>query len=264
MRDVDKQFLVLNLDHALTWQGRLLAAPHIWVDLQQLEDKKSCATAESLAAMEAALSPYRSVPLCYWGAGDYHYVTLVQLRTLRRPVTLLLFDHHHDSAPVQGGVITCGDWVRHAMGLPWVQRVVWIGGRQPEFWSYQPHPRQTRVAETRPPERFAAWVARAVPTQAVYISIDKDVLAPGDVLTNWGAGDLPLQDLLSWLRLLGQHRLVVGADVCGEWALAPGQLLPRLQDWQAIRLNEQANIAIREALAPALWGRRPAMAVRTG
>lgn len=261
---MEKQFLVLNLDDTLTWQGRLLAAPHRLVDLRSLQGKKSCATPESLAAIAAALHPHRSVPLCYWGAGDYHYVTLARLRTLRRPVTLILFDHHHDAAPVQGGVVTCGDWVRHALELPWVHRVLWVSGREPERWAFRPLPRLMRVGDLTPPHRFAEWVARSVPTPSIYISVDKDVLAPHDVMTNWGAGDLPLPNLLSWLRLLGEHRLVAGADVCGEWALSAAQLVPALQDWQAIRRNERANLAIRDALAPSLWGQRSGSAGRTG
>jgi hypothetical protein len=264
MRAPESRFLVLNLDDSLAWQERLLALPHAWVNLTQVKGKKSCATPESLAAIEAALMPYRKAPLCFWGAGDYHYVTLARLRLLRRPLTLILFDHHHDCAPVQDGVITCGDWVRHALDLPWVRQVVWVGGKQPELWSFRPHPRLVRVSEPAPPAGFAPWAARAVPTPYVYISIDKDVLAPQDALTNWGAGDLPLADLLAWLRLLGQHRQVIGADVGGEWPLPPGQVVPSLGDWRAIRLNEAANLAIREALAPALHGQQWDPAGRTG
>lgn len=248
------ELLLLNLDDTLTWQGRLLAFPHAWVDLRQVEGKKSCATPESLATIAAAVRPYRRMPLCFLGAGDYHYVTLPRLQALQQPVTLVLFDHHHDCAPVQGGVITCGDWVRHALDLPWVRQVIWVGGKRPELWSFRPHRRLLRMMETDPPGGFAAWAAQAIPTRDLYISIDKDVLAPDDGLTNWGAGDLPLAHLLAWIERLGQHRRVIGADVCGEWALAPSQLVPSLQDRRAIRLNEGANLAIIQALAPALYG----------
>jgi hypothetical protein len=177
---------------------------------------------------------------------------------------LVLFDHHHDAAPVQGGVVTCGDWVRHALNLPWVQKVLWVSGREPERWGFRPHPRLMRIGYVMPPDRFADWVAQNVPTSSVYISVDKDVLAPQDVMTNWGAGDMPLQSLLSWLRLLSEHCWVAGADVCGEWALSPSQLVPAPQDWRAIRLNERANLAIRDALADCLGPKQTGSTGRTG
>lgn len=264
MDEPDCRFLVLNLDDTLTWQGRLLALPHVWVDLTHLEGKKSCATRAALEAIQAALLPYRHLPICFWGAGEYHYAALVRLRILRQPMTLVLFDHHPDLAPTQDGVVTCGDWVRHALELPWIQRVVWVGGREPERWGFQPHPKVVRVARTSPPEHFARWASRLIPGGTVYISIDKDVLAPGDVQTTWGSGDMPLADLLAWIRLLGRCRTVVGADVGGEWALPPGQLVPRLQDRGAIHLNQQANLAIRSALNAALREGRAAVHGKTG
>jgi len=248
------RFLVLNLDNSLTWQRSLLAAPHVWVDLTHLEGKKSCATPETLVAIEQALEAHRDVPVCFWGSGEYHYVTLARLRALRRFVTLVLFDHHPDCAPLQDGVVTCGNWARHALALPWVRRVVWVGGKEPELWGFRPHPRLLRVTGWAPPENFAIWAARAMPTTAVYISVDKDVLAPGEVQTTWGAGDLPLAELLRWLRLLGRHREIVGADVGGEWALPPGQLVPSLAEWRAIRLNERANLAIWSTLCEVVQG----------
>lgn len=253
MDEPEGRFLVLNLDDTLIWQGRLLAAPHQWVDLTHLEGKKSCATPETLSAIESALRLHRRLPICFWGAGEYHYAALVRLRLLRQPVTVVLFDHHPDMAPVQEGVVTCGDWARHALDLPWVQRIIWVGGREPELWGFRPHPRVVRIARTAPPQQFAAWAARTVTTGAVYLSIDKDVLAPDDIQTTWGAGDMPLADLLAWIRLLGAYCTIAGADVGGEWALPPGRLVPTLQDRAAIQLNQRANLAIWAALRQAMF-----------
>jgi len=261
---VDSPFLVLDLDDTLSWQPELLAAPHERVDLRHLTGKKACAAPETLSALAAALRPCQHIPLCYWGAGEYHYITLLRLRALQQPVTLLLFDHHHDAAPTQPGVVTCGDWVRHALALPWVWRVVWVGGRRPELQLYLPHPRILRVTEPGPPAPFGEWADRAIPTADIYISIDKDVLAPDDGATTWDAGDLTLAELLSWLQALAGHRRIVGADVGGEWSLSPAQVVPGPKDRRAIRRNERANIAIREVLAPALVPGHPAAPGQTG
>lgn len=261
---MNRSFLVLNLDDTLTWQPALLAAPHEWIDLRHLPGKNACATPEALAAIAAALAPHQEVPLCFWGAGEYHYVTLLRLQALRRPVTLVLFDHHHDAAPLQGDLVTCGNWVRHALNLPWVRRAVWVGGRHPEMQLYLPHPRLLRAAEPTPPEPFAEWALQAIPTADVYISIDKDVLTGDDSATTWGAGDLALAELMDWLKALARHRRIVGADVCGEWSLSPAQVFPGPQDRRAIARNQRANLAIRDLLAPALVPGAPAAPSRTG
>lgn len=264
MSKVEEEFLVLNLDNTLTWQERLLAHPHTLVDATQIEGKKSCATPQAMAEIESAMAPHPDLPLCFWGAGDYHYITYARLRTLRRPLTLVLFDHHHDCAPTQGGVITCGDWVRHAVELPWVQRVVWIGGVHPELWAFRPHPKLVWVRQTTPPARFAQWVARAVPTANIYLSVDKDVLAPTDAMTNWGAGDLPLSALQDWTKALLQHRTIIGADVGGEWSISASQVVPSLQEQRMIRQNEAANLKLLDVLAPALQRWQAGSAGRVG
>lgn len=248
MRTWGHPFLVLNLDGTLVGQERLLALPHIWVDLTHLRGKVACATPATLAAVEAALAPHGDVPICLWGAGEYHYVTYARLRALRLPVTLVLFDQHHDCAPVQDGIITCGDWVRHALALPWVQRVVWIGGLPQDGPVPDTHPKLVRVDRMDPPAQGAAWLARTVPTRHVYVSVDKDVLCPDDATTTWGAGRMPLASLLAWIRLLAAHRRLAGADVGGEWALPPGRVMPTLADRQATARNEAANLAILAAL----------------
>ncbi len=258
------RFLVLNLDDSLTWQERLLAFPHAWVDLTQVKGKKSCASPETLTLVERALDRYRDLPLCFWGTGDYHYITYARLRALRLPLTLVLVDHHHDCAPAQGSLITCGNWVRHALELPWIHRVLWIGGARPEWGGFRPHPKVIRVAETAPPDPFGSWLGKMVPTPCLYLSIDKDVLAPSDAITTWDAGDLPLANLLAWVRELSRHRRVVAADVGGEWVPAAGQVVLSPGDRRAVRQNEAANLAILEALWPALQGHHPYEVDRTG
>nr|PZN45788.1 MAG: arginase [Bacillota bacterium] len=237
--------MVLNLDGTVARQPRLLSFPHHWLDFSGTPGTWCCASPEALAALEAALARHREVPLVFWGAGEYHYVTYARLRTLRVPLTLVLFDRHHDCDPGGDGLVTCGNWVRHALALPWVQRVLWIGGPDREGPA---HPRLWRVPHRRPPEPLGRWLDQAVPTPFVYLSVDKDVLHPADAVTTWGSGELRLQDLLAWVTGLLRARRVVGADVGGEWVLPPGRVLPTPADLRAIGTNEAANLALLEVL----------------
>ncbi|MCG0238844.1 MAG: hypothetical protein L6E13_06270 [Firmicutes bacterium] len=260
------RFVVVNLDGTVARQPRLLSFPHQWLDFSGTPGTWCCAAPEALAALEAALARYREVPLVFWGAGEYHYVTYARLRTLRVPLTLVLFDRHHDCDPGGDGLVTCGNWVRHALALPWVQRVLWIGGPEGEGLpggggggrspgdgtagdrEHPAHPRLWRVSHRRPPEPLDRWLDQAVPTPFVYLSVDKDVLHPADAVTTWGSGELRLQDLLAWVTGLLRARRVVGVDVGGEWALPPGRILPTPADLKAIGTNEAANLALLAAL----------------
>lgn len=244
---VTKRFAVLDLNGTLTWQHRLRALPHEEVDVTLRTGIKYYAAPESLAALEAALAHTRT-PLLFWGAGDYHYVTYARLRALRHPLTVVLFDRHSDCAHDADGVVTCGNWVRHALKLPWVARVLWIGAPDHKPLPHERHPRLVWIPLRRPPVNAAEWLRSVLPTPNVYLSVDKDVLSPEVAATNWDQGTLALADLLAWIACFRQHARVIGADIGGEWVLPPGHLFPTPDDLHAIRLNETVNLALLDAL----------------
>jgi hypothetical protein len=72
---------------------------------------------------------------------------------------------------------------------------------------------------------FVDDLARRLPTEAVYVSIDKDVLHPDEAVTNWNQGQMRLDHILACLRALAARRRIVGLDVCGEYAP------PRFDTW---------------------------------
>jgi hypothetical protein len=56
----------------------------------------------------------------------------------------------------------------------------------------------------------------------VYLSIDKDVLKRGEVVTNWDQGELSVDELFGFVRALFItekkcfDRDIIGVDICGE------------------------------------------------
>ncbi len=50
----------------------------------------------------------------------------------------------------------------------------------------------------------------------LYISVDKDVLRPGDAMTAWSQGDMSAEELESYIRAVCRHQSPAGMDVCGE------------------------------------------------
>src|SRR5262249_657751 len=72
----------------------------------------------------------------------------------------------------------------------------------------------------------------AIPTTAVWVSIDKDVLPESYGVTNWDQGQMPLDALLQALRSIVAQKRVVGADICGEYA--PPHYSNALKRWEAM------------------------------
>jgi hypothetical protein len=102
-----------------------------------------------------------------------------------------------------------------------------------------------------------------MPTDAVWISIDKDVLPEDEVVTNWDQGHMPLDALLAFLDAIRSRKRIIGADICGEyapiahanaWKRIESRLdQPRREAVDATRLaaNERVNRALIASLAGA-------------
>jgi hypothetical protein len=194
--------------------------------------------------------------LTFIGSGDFHHLTAALIGRARGPLSVIHFDNHPDWAwtlPRRH----CGSWVNEALALPQVHRVVTIGpcsddldrpdrkganlealstGRLEIFpWRHAPsavgvpltngpghavlagHIRWRNLAE----ESWTSFLddlAERLPTDRIWISIDKDVLPQASAVTNWDQGNLPLAKLLAAVRFLAQRFAIAGADVCGDFA----------------------------------------------
>ena len=73
------------------------------------------------------------------------------------------------------------------------------------------------MSERRLDEAISAIIGE-VPTDAVWITIDKDVLPENEVVTNWDQGHMPLDAVLRFVRTLVAQRRLIGADISGEYA----------------------------------------------
>ena len=71
----------------------------------------------------------------------------------------------------------------------------------------------------------------------VYISIDKDVLSPQTVRTNWDQGHLGFGTLQSHLLTILDHERVIGVDICGECSA----LLDFAEEEKAASQNDFVN-----------------------
>ncbi|HEX3580054.1 MAG TPA: arginase family protein [Thermoanaerobaculia bacterium] len=185
-----------------------------------------------------------AAPLVFLGSGDYHHVSYLlieRLRALQSPIQVVVFDNHPDNMRYPFG-IHCGSWVEHVSRLPFVTCVHVLGitssdvegGRVWEnhlralrsgrvrYWCIGRDLRALRRLGIRHSRSFesAAELLDCFAAESstwkepVYLSIDKDVLGPAVVRTNWDQGVMTLEELERGIDAIAN--LVIASDVTGE------------------------------------------------
>jgi hypothetical protein len=88
----------------------------------------------------------------------------------------------------------------------------------------------------------------SLPTEAVWLTIDKDVLARGEAATNWDQGDMTVDHILEAIDKLARHCKVLGADVCGDYSTPryadPFRALLSWADHPSLAIPGAAEIAV--------------------
>lgn len=206
--------------------------------------------------VEEGPPPGRGAEVTFIGSGDYHHLTAPLVGRMPGPLTVVHFDNHPDWG-AWPPAFHCGSWVNRVLDMPHVAQVVTIGPTSasatwPQFKGanlkalssgrYQLHP--WRFARSRvlgrvdpgPGHRavkggivwtnlaggdwggFIADLARRLTTANVYVTIDKDVLAGHEAVTNWNQGEMTVAQIAACLEGLATRRRIVGVDVCGDFA----------------------------------------------
>jgi hypothetical protein len=290
---------ILHLDNALLDQSRLRQAVYagggrvmhyrdlgpelrLWSrpeGLERLRRRLAC-----------AMPPTFGPALVFSGSGDFHHITPLLLERAITAVggprvTVLHFDNHPDWVRFDAGV-HCGSWVGQAARLPKVAKVITIGvcsrdinradpkttdleiiadGRM-EIYAWRPNPilslcgRAWPTIEAMGEAAFAGYLPQRIETEAVYVTIDKDLLSPGEAGTNWDQGRTSVAFLHDLIAGAVAGRQLIGADVVGDWSAADygGRLLDGLlkrgeaildQPWRppsadAIAANEAINLGL--------------------
>jgi hypothetical protein len=207
-------------------------------------------TLERLRDRLKAEWPVDGADLVFAGSGDFHHLTslLIERATVLadEPVTVLHFDNHPDWVRHAPGR-HCGSWVGRAARLEGVARVVTVGVCSPDIGAKRSRQGDLALVDEDRLDLFAwanpdggdtvqlatrAWptisalgetafldvLAKAVPTRAVYVTIDKDVLRADDAVTNWDQGQASLDFVASAIRRVAGGRRIIGADVVGDWS----------------------------------------------
>ena len=175
-------------------------------------------------------------PIVFMGSGDFHHVSFLLIERVQTQVEVVVFDNHPDNMRYPFG-IHCGSWVSHVSRLPHVSRVHILGITSSDveglhaienrlrplrsgkvvYWCVQRDLRVLRAFGARDSRSFSTvreMLATLGGDTSIYLSIDKDVLAPGEVQTNWDQGVMRLDELELAIAMLRGR--IVASDIVGD------------------------------------------------
>lgn len=202
-----------------------------WLDVSDIPGTNCYCDEEAFGEILKRIAEFPAEGIHFIDSGNYHYMSRIWLEKITEPVTLVVFDNHTDmQPPAFGGLLSCGGWIEAALTeIPLIQRVILIGPDEEAFFQTEPELRERTDFLSR--ERLRAMTGEQreeffeekikESSGALYISVDKDILCPGEADTSWSQGDLTLSELLEMLQTvlkcgeaLGKE--IVGVDICGE------------------------------------------------
>ncbi|WP_300896661.1 arginase family protein [uncultured Alistipes sp.] len=203
---------------------------------------------EAAAELARRLAPHPLRAVHFLDSGNYHYLTKLWTDRIDRPFDLVLFDRHTDmQPPAFGDLLSCGSWVRRMLDRNPLLRRVCVAGAPADREAAAEYPGRVLFCGGTPDDPAWRHFAGAEDPTPLYVSVDKDVLAPEWAATNWDQGTMTLPELCDMLRSLLLRRTVLGADVCGEYA--PEEAIA---DEGCVGRNDRANAALYELLRTAL------------
>lgn len=296
--------VLLHLDEALDHQPLLRERQGAMVDARDLGPalrlwSRPAALARLTDRLRDSLPTATGPDLIFAGSGDFHHVSpLLIARAVEasggQPLTVLHFDNHPDWVRFENGM-HCGSWVARAARLPGVARVITVGvcsgdihrpetkradmslisDRRVELYPYvapdggpvfQVGDQGWPSIEALGEGAFAQLLASRIETDAIYVTVDKDVLRAEDAVTNWDQGRLSLTGLSAMVRAAAAKARIVGMDVVGDWSpprYGPDLLSALLKRGEAFldqprrgpspslarQVNEAANLALLDLFA---------------
>lgn len=217
------------------------------LDLQDWQERIRFGCGSSVwRALDAHLSA--SLPKAYGtvclGSGDYHHLSHLLIKRIQphEKFDVLVLDNHPDNMRFPFG-IHCGSWVKHIAQLPQVGRIDVAGITSGDIglahaWENHLLPlyrSKVRYWSTGVKTQWAKCLGigqsvRSFPdsmsmlealtadlnqrTAPVYLSIDKDVLSPEEVHTNWDQGCMRLEEMFGLIETL--RGKIMGSDITGE------------------------------------------------
>lgn len=206
-----------------------------WISLRDLPGTNCYCDDEAKARLEKLLEEFSFEGIHFIDSGNYHYMSRLWAGKIQEPFQMLVLDNHTDmQPPAFGGLLSCGGWIEAALReLPELKRVILVGPDEKAWEMLDPEGKEKVVFRSREilaqarkqPGGLEIVIRGCMEGEnsdlPLYISVDKDVLKPGEAYTSWSQGDMSLDEMLGILETAeayvrsGGGRLL-GADICGE------------------------------------------------
>ena len=206
------------------WQTGEIQRNISWVEVQELPGSNCYCDGDAMETLRQKLEEFDADGIHFIDSGNYHYMSRIWLEKLNTPFRLVVFDNHTDmQPPAFGGLLSCGGWVAASLEeLPLLKEVLLVGPDQEAFDQTEPVLREKvrflsreKLGEMTLEEKvsFFEELTAELPT---YLSVDKDVLCPEEASTTWNQGEMTLEELCQFVKILLEKQDILGMDVCGE------------------------------------------------
>ena len=206
------------------WQTGEIQRNISWVEVQELPGSNCYCDGDAMETLRQKLEEFDADGIHFIDSGNYHYMSRIWLEKLNTPFRLVVFDNHTDmQPPAFGGLLSCGGWVAASLEeLPLLKEVLLVGPDQEAFDQTEPVLREKvrflsreKLGEMTLEEKvsFFEELTADLPT---YLSVDKDVLCPEEASTTWSQGEMTLEELCEFVKILLEKQDILGMDVCGE------------------------------------------------
>lgn len=251
---MERNLTLLNFDKV--YQNQTFYRNHCFdsIDFESLTNASLFCERETLKQIDQKLDERRRSNITFIGSGNYHYVSYLLQAKMKTAYTLILFDHHTDTLKAPSDeLISCGSWVLETLQqLPMLKKVIIIGVSE-DAKQHIPLPYRKKViivtenSLQSKPSNIIRQTLDMIPTDNVYISVDKDVLDKKDAITGWDHGTLRLEQLTNMITKIGNRKNIIGSDVCGEYPLNPTNQYTKATK-RADKKNDIANGCILETI----------------
>ena len=200
-----------------------------WLDCTKIIGTDCYCDDEAIKGISELIDNAGTAPgIHFFDNGNYHYMSKLWTDRIQEPFTLIVFDHHPDMQPPRfGGILSCGGWVKEVLdNNKFIQNVIIIGVKDELVETIREELSQSsedkildkvtfiKESEISHDVTLDSFVYRL--SSNIYLSIDKDALAPAYAATNWDQGSLSIEALKAIIAKLAAEHKVLGVDICGE------------------------------------------------
>lgn len=214
------------------WKNR----DHKWLDCSDIAGTNGYCDEEAAREIQRRMRSY-PVDMLHWiDGGNYHYISRFWTDRIETDFDLIVFDNHTDmQQSAFGDILSCGSWIRSVIERnKRLQKVLLLGVRADYAASLDGDVTERvncitteELQEKKGREKLQESLGR----YPVYLSIDKDVLDPKVLRTDWDQGSMSYVLLETLLQQIIDGTNIIGADICGECAIdQPGAAKGILQN----------------------------------